>query len=225
MGAVIWQKVTTCNTTGGATIMGSFPFPRNGIIKIDYEFILLFKKQGKPPIVSKTKKELSRMTINEWNEYFSGHWNIPGEKQDKHLAVFPEEIPRRLIKMFTFVGDTVLDPFLGSGTTALAAKNTERNSIGYEVNPDFLPVIKEKVGIGQKLIFDEAAFQIVTQPEITKNYIKEVEKLPYIFKDPVSFDKKIDPRKLQFGSVIGRYDSIGENASSKALKSEQILLH
>jgi len=145
MGAIIWQKVTTCNTTGGATIMGSFPFPRNGILKIDYEFILIFKKHGTAPRVSKEIKEQSRMTIEEWNHFFTGHWNIAGEKQDKHLAMFPEEVPRRLIKMFSFVNDTVLDPFLGSGTTSLTAKKLSRNSIGYEINQEFLPVIKEKL--------------------------------------------------------------------------------
>ena len=122
MGAIIWQKVTTCNTSGGATIMGSFPFPRNGILKLDYEFILIFKKPGTTPPVSAEVKEQSRMTTEEWNTYFHGHWNFPGEKQARHLAMFPEELPRRLIKMFTFVGETVLDPFLGSGTTSLAAE-------------------------------------------------------------------------------------------------------
>jgi len=145
MGAIIWQKVTTCNTTGGATIMGSFPYPRNGIIKLDYEFILIFKKLGDPPKVSREIKEKSKLTTEEWNEYFYGHWNFPGERQDKHLAMFPEELPKRLIKMFSFVGDTVLDPFLGSGTTCLAAKNLNRNSIGYEINKDFLSAIKEKI--------------------------------------------------------------------------------
>lgn len=88
MEAIIWQKVTTCNTTGGATIMGSFPCPRNGILKIDYEFILLFKKPGKPKTVSGKVKEASRLTAEEWNQYFSGHWNFAGEPQDKHLAMF-----------------------------------------------------------------------------------------------------------------------------------------
>jgi site-specific DNA-methyltransferase (adenine-specific) len=147
MGAIIWQKVTTCNTTGGATIMGSFPYPRNGIIKLDYEFILIFKKLGELPKVSREIREKSKLTLEEWNEYFYGHWNFPGERQDKHLAMFPEELPKRLIKMFSFVGDTVLDPFLGSGTTCLAAKNLGRDSIGYEINQDFLPVIKEKLNI------------------------------------------------------------------------------
>ena len=62
------------------------------------------------------------MSKEEWNQYFTGHWNFSGAKQDKHLAMFPEELPKRLIKMFSFVGDKVLDPFLGSGTTTLAAK-------------------------------------------------------------------------------------------------------
>jgi len=72
MGAIIWQKVTTCNTTGGTTIMGSYPYPRNGIIKIDYEFILLFKKTGNPPLVNKAAKERSKLSVEEWNEYFAG---------------------------------------------------------------------------------------------------------------------------------------------------------
>src|SRR3989339_433566 len=161
MGAVIWQKVTTCNTTGGATIMGSFPYPRNGIIKLDYEFILIFKKLGVPPKVSKDVKEKSKLTTEEWNEYFNGHWNFPGEKQDKHLAMFPEELPKRLIKMFSFVGETVLDPFLESGTASLAAKDLQGNSIGYEINDAFLPVIRKKIGAEQGDIFDKTLIEVV----------------------------------------------------------------
>ncbi|MEO0114882.1 MAG: site-specific DNA-methyltransferase, partial [candidate division WOR-3 bacterium] len=202
MGSIIWQKVTTCHTTGGATVMGSYPYPRNGILKLDYEFILIFKKYGVPPKVSKVIKEKSKLTDAEWNQYFTGHWNFPGEKQDKHLAMFPEELPRRLIKMFSFVGDTVLDPFLGSGTTSLAAKNLNRNSIGYEINEDFLPIIKEKLGLNQKTIFQDATFEIIKQKEVKVDFTKEIEKLPYIFKDHIKFDKKVNPKKLRFGSKI-----------------------
>ena len=198
MGAIIWQKVTTCNTTGGATIMGSFPYPRNGIIKLDYEFILIFKKLGDSPKVSREIKEKSKLTTEEWNEYFYGHWNFSGERQDKHLAMFPEELPKRLIKMFSFAGDIVLDPFLGSGTTCLSAKKLERNSVGYEINKDFLPVIKEKLGADSS----PNDFRIIFQKDKTIDYKKEISKLPYIFKDPVRFDKKIDPKKLKFGSKI-----------------------
>ncbi len=202
MGAIIWQKVTTCNTTGGATVMGSFPYPRNGIIKLDYEFILIFKKYGVSPKVSKEIKEQSKMTQEEWNQYFTGHWNFSGEKQDKHLAMFPEELPRRLIKMFSFMGDTVLDPFLGSGTTSLAAKNLNRNSIGYEINENFLPLIEEKLGIKQKTISQDVSFETIKQEEPRIDFKEEIKKLPYIFKDPIIFNKKVDPRKLKFGSKI-----------------------
>nr|QNO52641.1 hypothetical protein CKMLAADM_00006 [Methanosarcinales archaeon ANME-1 ERB6]QNO52686.1 hypothetical protein PKPCIMEP_00006 [Methanosarcinales archaeon ANME-1 ERB6] len=225
MGAIIWQKITTTHTTGGATVMGSFPYPRNGILKLDYEFILIFKKYGNPLRVSKEIKEQSKLTQEEWNKYFTGHWNFPGEKQDKHLAMFPEELPRRLIKMFTFVGDIVLDPFLGSGTTSLAAKNLSRNSIGYEINKDFLPIIKEKLGLKQSTIFQDVTFEIVKQEELKIDFKKEIEKRPYIFKDPIKFDKKLDPRKLRFGSRIDNsYSEREEYHSVKEIVSPEILI-
>jgi DNA modification methylase len=207
MGAIIWQKVTTTNTTGGASIMGSFPYPRNGILKIDYEFILIFKKLGDPPKFSKEIKELSKLTTNEWNTYFSGHWNFAGEKQDKHLAMFPEELPRRLIRMFSFVGDTVLDPFLGSGTTSLAAKNLSRNSIGYEIGQTFIPIIKNKLKISERDIFGDCTYEFINQKQQDEDYSKDIELLPYKFKDPHQLDKKIDPRKLKFGSKVENGDN------------------
>jgi site-specific DNA-methyltransferase (adenine-specific) len=207
MGAIIWQKVTTTNTTGGASIMGSFPYPRNGILKIDYEFILLFKKLGDQPKVSKEIKELSKLTTDEWNTYFSGHWNFAGEKQDKHLAMFPEELPRRLIRMFSFVGDTILDPFLGSGTTSLAAKNLSRNSVGYEIGRPFIPIIKNKLKISERDIFGDSTYEFISQIQQNEDLSKDIESLPYKFKDPHQLDKKIDPRKLKFGSKVENGDN------------------
>jgi site-specific DNA-methyltransferase (adenine-specific) len=263
MGAIIWQKVTTCNTTGGATIMGSFPYPRNGIIKLDYEFILIFKKLGEPLKVSREIREKSKLTLEEWNEYFYGHWNFSGERQDKHLAMFPEELPKRLIKMFSFVEDTVLDPFLGSGTTCLAARNLGRNSVGYEINVDFLPIIKEKLnmvksvskkikgvipacresflkkdagqaGMTKKMVHGlycqsnnkhHEDFEIVIQKKKAFDFKEEILKLPYIFKDPVKFDKKIDPKKLRFGSRIDNEDSQRETYYSvKDVVSPEIVI-
>lgn len=200
MGAIIWQKITTTNTTGGATIMGSFPYPRNGILKIDYEFILIFKKQGNPPKPTKEEKEMSRLSREEWNEYFSGHWNFPGVRQNGHLAMFPEELPARLIKMFSFVRETVLDPFLGSGTTSLAAHNLGRNSIGYEINRQYIEIIKKKLKVNQPDI--EGTEYIFLEDSIKTDLNKQIDKLPYVFKDPHKLDKKIDPKKLQFGSRI-----------------------
>ncbi|MBV6513757.1 MAG: hypothetical protein FMNOHCHN_03292 [Ignavibacteriaceae bacterium] len=206
MGAIIWQKVTTSNTTGGGVQMGSYPYPRNGILKIDYEFILNFKKLGDSPKPTKEQKELSKMTSEEWNTFFAGHWNFTGARQTGHIAMFPEELPKRLIKMFSFVGETVLDPFAGSGTTNLAAKNTDRNSIGYEINPEFIPIIKEKLEF-QQMDFNGTSYEFVIQPKFTIDYQAEIAKLPYLFRDPHTFDKKMDVKKLQFGSKIDKDSS------------------
>jgi len=160
MGAIIWQKMTTMNTSGGASVMGSYPYPRNGHIAIDYEFILLFKKLGKnKDNISQAVKEKSKLTNEEWRKYFTGHWNFAGEKQNGgHIAMFPEELPRRLIKMFSFVGENILDPFLGSGTTTKVAQELSRNSIGYEINKKFLPIIEEKIGKNKKSLFGKDDF-------------------------------------------------------------------
>lgn len=206
MGAVIWQKVTTSNTTGGGVQMGSYPYPRNGILKIDYEFILLFKKLGTAPKPTLQQKELSKLSPEEWNKYFAGHWNFAGARQNNHIAMFPEELPGRLIKMFSFVGETILDPFLGSGTTSLAARNLDRNSIGYEMNSDFIPVIKDKLNIKQKDI-SGTEYEFLTQKKPENDFIQKIQKLPYIFKDPHTLNKKIDVKKLQFGSKIDKNSS------------------
>ncbi|MBM4174823.1 MAG: site-specific DNA-methyltransferase [Ignavibacteria bacterium] len=231
MGAIIWQKVTTTNTTGGATIMGSFPYPRNGILKLDYEFILIFKKSGFPPKVPKENKELSKLTTEEWNTYFHGHWNFGGAKQDNHIAMFPEELPKRLIRMFSFVGDTILDPFLGSGTTSLAAKNLNRNSVGYEINHKFIPVIKDKLSVKENKFFEEYSYEFLTQKTLQIDFQKEIEKQSYIFNDPHKLDKKIDLKKLQFGSKLDNngskredYYSVNEIISPELLKLNNDLI-
>ena len=201
MGAIIWQKQTTMNTTGGGAIMGSFPYPRNGILKIDYEFILIFKKQGKAPAPSLEQKKLSEMTKEEWNTYFASHWTFGGAKQDGHIAVFPEELPHRLIKMFSFAGETVFDPFMGSGTTALAARNLQRNSIGYEINPDFVDYYKQKVD-NVRLFNNSTCLYKVDSSIINKE--EKLHTLPYVFNDPHKMESKIDVKKLQFGSKIDK---------------------
>jgi len=205
MGAIIWQKVATTNTSGGAVIMGSFPYPKNGILKLDYEFILIFKKPGTGSryISSETKKK-SALTKEEWNTYFAGHWNFVGERQKKHLAMFPLELPHRLIKMFSFVGETVLDPFLGSGTTSLAALELGRNSVGYEINPEFLPVIREKLKMNELNFKKNSTVTILTPERKPINYKKQIEKLTYIFKDPVKLDLIADPKSEHFGSAIDK---------------------
>ncbi len=222
MGAIIWQKKTTTNTTGGASLMGSFPTPRNGILSIDYEFILIFKKLGTSSKVSKAIKDQSKLTTDEWKEYFSGHWNFGGAKQDGHIAMFPEELPKRLIKMFAFKGETVLDPFMGSGTTSLAARNLERNSVGYEINAEFIEIAKQKLNINQADI-SGTTYEFL-KDEINLDIDKEFEKLLYRFVDFHNLDKKVDPKKLQFGSKIDNNSSQREEYYSvKEIISPELL--
>lgn len=223
MGAIIWQKTTTMNTSGGGAIMGSFPYPRNGILKMDYEFILIFKKLGNAPKPTAQQKAESAMSKEEWGQYFSSHWNFNGVKQMGHIAMFPEELPKRLIKMFSFVGETVLDPFAGSGTTSLAAKHLGRNSIGYEINKEFAPIIKEKLCSEQLSLCDDAKISFVEDNSTTSI---SFDKLPYIFSDPHKMDKKIDVKKLQFGSKIDNKEQKREELFTvkKVLSSNSIEL-
>lgn len=208
MGAIIWQKTTTMNTSGGGAVMGSFPYPRNGILKMDYEFILLFKKLGNAPKPTKEQKEQSAMTKEEWRQYFSSHWNFSGVKQSEHIAMFPEELPKRLIKMFSFVGETVFDPFAGSGTTSLAAMHQGRHSVGYEINKDFVSIIKDKLCY-QALSADGDSKVIFCEDK--SGNTADIDRLPYVFRDPHRMDKKIDVKKRQFGSKLDSSEIQKEN--------------
>lgn len=186
MGSIIWQKKTTMNTTGGANVMGSFPYPPSGIVEIDYEFIHIFKKPGDSKKVSKEIKEASKLSREEWKEYFLGHWYFGGTKQIGHEAMFPDELPKRLIKMFTFVGDTILDPFLGSGTTVKVALELNRNGVGYEINKNFLNFIKKKVNQAEKLEIVERLDIKINLPEL--NYSPMIQ----------NAKPKINPKKFNF---------------------------
>lgn len=194
MGAIIWQKKTTMHTTGGAVVMGSFPYPPGGIVELDYEFILLFKKPGKSQPVPREVRQLSKLTRDEWKDFFAGHWHFGGERQVLHEAMFPEELPRRLIRMFSFVGETVLDPFLGSGTTVKVALALSRNAIGYEIQHAFVPIIKEKLGISEQtsitptitIIHLDQPLPPVEPPSDYHPCVKDVQPL-------------IDPKQFRFG--------------------------
>src|SRR3990167_8413859 len=92
--------------------------------------------------------------------------------------------------MFSFVGDTVLDPFVGSGTTSLAAKNLGRNYAGYEINPKFIDMIKQKLDVANNKMFDNWNINFINQEKINTDFNNQVSKLPYIFKDPIKLDDK-----------------------------------
>ncbi len=148
LGSINWSKISTSNTSGGGHVMGSIFFPRNGYFFINREYIAVVRKSGKDPAPNSFLKEKSRLSIAEWREFFKDTWTFPGVNQEDHDAMFPEELPKRLIKMYSFAGDTVLDPFLGSGTTSKVAADLGRNSIGYEIGfnrENWKQLIKKKV--------------------------------------------------------------------------------
>lgn len=213
MGSIVWKKPTSMHTTGGEKVMGSYPYPRGGIVKIDFEHILLFKKLGKAPIPSRKSKEASTLTMEEWNEFFSSHWTFNGAKQNRHTAVFPEELPRRLIKMFSFVGDTICDPFMGSGTTALAAANLGRNSIGYELNKDFRAFYKEKVIDG---CIDKQCEYSFSEDNSSIDFQSAIDRLPYCYVDVHKIDKQVDVKVRNYGSKFEVNAAIKEEIKAKS---------
>jgi len=202
---IIWRKATTVNTSGGAVVMGSYPYPRNGIPKIDYEFILIFKKPGTTPPPTPEARERSRLEAETWNEYFLGHWTFPGRKGSRHLAAFPRELPDRLIRMFTFEGETVLDPFLGSGTTVAAAMDANRRGIGVEINQDFEPLIRKALGLA-----GEAELRFQPGPDV----VFSVQESPQLEPDarapepvlPVDLHADAGSRTRFFGSKVKAAD-------------------
>ncbi|MGA1820841.1 MAG: DNA methyltransferase [Thermoplasmatota archaeon] len=226
MGSVIWNKRTSMRTSGGATIMGSYPYPPNGIIEIDYEHIMVFKKPGKARKLEAGLKESSKLSKEEWKEFHISHWSFGGARQVGHEAMFPEELPSRLVRMFSLEGETVLDPFLGSGTTALASNRHGRNFAGYEVNPEFAAVIRKKMSVlkDAKLDIEERKGQAV----IGKiGYTPSVQDI-----DPLGPDREREVRTHRVDGVtadlrlkvrnIGQISFMGIHIDEKELSAEYL---
>lgn len=142
---IIWVKGYGNNgALKGKPLFGSYPYPPTPkILDSIFENILIFKKKGKRT-VTKEVKELSKLTKQEWIEYTRGIWFVEPDRKAKHPAAFPLEIPLRLIKLYSFVGDLVYDPFVGTGTTLIACYILKRKGIGIEINPEFLKEFKLK---------------------------------------------------------------------------------
>ena len=127
---------------------GSYPYPPNIFSTFPFEWIIVFSKKGKREKVSKNIKDKSIITHEEWEKWaINSFWEMQPAKSSKenHPAPFPDELPRRLIKLYSFWDDLVLDPFLGSGTTAKVALDLGRRTVGYEINNDYLPLIFNKL--------------------------------------------------------------------------------
>jgi len=133
-------------------MFGSYPYPRNFYAQNTIEFITVYVKDGlSANNLPKEIKEKSKLTEKEWVEFTKQIWNIPiPNKNDlafgEHSAIMPEEIARRCIKLYTYMGDVVLDPFAGSGTTLKVAKELKRNYVGYEISGNYERIINLKLG-------------------------------------------------------------------------------
>jgi len=151
---ILWKKPTTKPNA----FLGSGFLPTNAYVTLDCEYILLFRK-GKPRRFKPKDpyRYASHYTKEERDVWFSQIWDIKGIKQEsseieRRVAAYPEEVVYRLIRMFSIIGDTVLDPFLGTGTTTKVAMENHRNSIGYEIDESLLELIKRKVGYQERLL-------------------------------------------------------------------------
>jgi DNA modification methylase len=149
---VLWKKPTTKpRYKGKGAFLGSGFLPPNAYVTLDCEFILIFRKGKLRQFPRRDSRRYeSAFTKKERDEWFSQIWTLTGTRQtesqiERRIAAFPEEIVNRLVRMFSVKGDTVLDPFLGSGTTTKTAMQNERNSVGYETDESLLPLIKKKI--------------------------------------------------------------------------------
>lgn len=155
-GLYIWDKRKIARFSS----FGSYPYPPNIFSTYPYEWIIVFSKEGKREPVSKEIKEKSKLTTDEWQKWaINSIWEMqPAKaKAEGHPAPFPKELPTRLIKLYSFWGDTVLDPFAGTGTTLLAAQELGRKSIGFELNPEYIKLINKKLNgyTSQLCLFNE----------------------------------------------------------------------
>ena len=146
---IIWHKIAnaTLEADGnGSPFMGK-PYEPNGVIKNDIEYILMQRKPGGYRSPTLTTKILSVIPEASHREWFQQIWSgVTGASTRNHPAPYPLTLATRLVRMFSFVGDIVLDPFMGTGTTTLAAAKSGRSSIGYEIDPDYFSQASKRVG-------------------------------------------------------------------------------
>lgn len=146
-GLYIWDKRKIARFSS----FGSYPYPTNIFSTYPYEWITVFAKRGIRSAVDKSIKEKSKLTNKEWRDWaINSIWEMQPAKSslEEHPAPFPDELPRRLVKLYSYVGDTVLDPFAGTGTTLKVALSLERKAIGYEINDKYSRLISRKLEEG-----------------------------------------------------------------------------
>lgn len=149
----IWDKGYT--RTMGGPLLGSYPYPLTLFNNNYFEYVYILRKPGQRS-VKRHLREQSRLSLAEWRKWVQEWWRIESvtEKIPFHRAVFPIEIPYRLIRMYSYEGDTVLDPYMGTGATMIAANLCNRNSIGFEIASDCRSMIEKRIGMEVSFLFD-----------------------------------------------------------------------
>ena len=157
---IIWNKISNAKfeANNSSKFLGK-PYEPNAIIKNDIEFILMQRKPGGYRKPSQQQRELSKIGKKEFNEWFRQTWTLPGASTRNHPAPFPNNLAYRLIRMFSFWGDTVLDPFAGTGTTIIEAIDAERNSIGIEIDPTYCNLAARNIEHAIGGLFTQAKFE------------------------------------------------------------------
>lgn len=158
---IIWYKIANANyeVSNGSKFLGK-PYEPNAIIKNDIEFILMQRKSGGYRKPTEAQRKLSMIDKKDYAEWFKQFWTITGASTRHHPAPFPLELAYRLVRMFSFAGDTVLDPFCGTGTTMLAAFQTGRNSIGFEIDQEYWHMAAERLSRETATLFSKSHLQI-----------------------------------------------------------------
>jgi DNA modification methylase len=143
---IIWHKIANASyEAGGAGFLGK-PYEPNAVIKNDIEFVLMQRKPGGYRSPTREKRLLSIISAKNYQTWFRQIWSdIRGTSHPRHPAPYPLEFAERLVRMFSFVGDTVLDPFMGTGTTNLAAARWGRHSVGIELDPNYFNVARSRI--------------------------------------------------------------------------------
>jgi DNA modification methylase len=161
---IIWNKIANVVhevDNGGAGFLGK-PYEPNAVIKNDIEFLLMQRKPGGYRSPSHAARLLSVISDEKHKSWFTQIWpGVTGASTRQHPAPYPEMLADRLIRMFSFVGDTVLDPFSGTGTTSVAALNCGRNSIGYEIDPSYATIARRRIQSQTSRLTSKARFEMV----------------------------------------------------------------
>jgi site-specific DNA-methyltransferase (adenine-specific) len=164
---IIWLKIAnaTFEANSASKFLGK-PYEPNAIVKNDMEFLLMQRKPGSEGTrayrsPTEAQRRLSRIPKDLFRGWFTQTWTLPGESTRDHPAPFPLAVAERLVRMFSFVGDTVLDPFAGTGTTMIACAHWQRNSVGYEVDPHYFALAADRLESERQDFYRNIELQIV----------------------------------------------------------------